>query len=195
MDDLSLLVDPEPAPAGLDDLAALLEDSGAATLPPRAPAMDDLSLLIGPEPALAGLDDLAALLDDPGAATLPPKAPAMDDLSLLVDVKPGRDDTHDLSALLDEAPEPPPSAHRTRPATPGPERLPSLEPTVSPEKDFDTYKSEIIAIIVEMKKQGLSAGDAAGSLNDRGIRTLRGKGTWSDKAIAKVYDLIDSATP
>jgi hypothetical protein len=86
----------------------------------------------------------------------------------------------DLAALLDE-----PAAEKKR----------ITKPSTTPEQNFEAYKSEIIAIVVNLKKQGMDAEQATAALNEEGIRTLSGKGLWSTKAISQVYRLIDSATP
>ena len=163
LDDLNLLVDAPPE-ASLDDLSLLVDDTPEASL-------DDLSLLVDDTPE-ASLDDLSLLVDDTPEASL-------DDLSLLVDVSPeeslekGYAGLDDLGMLVKE-------------------ETACIKPQITPDENFESYKSEIINIIIQLKNQGLSVEETTDRFNDDGVLTLSGKPRWSAKAIEQIYRFIDA---
>ena len=127
-----------------------------------------------------GTGDISLEIDDTEAV-------AMDDLSLLLDSQEpgpeqkeasGQPDTpgdamDDLSLLLEE-------------------KKPDLSTSVTLEEDFKKYKSEIINIIIKLKKEGYSIDETTALFNDEGVKPLSGKSRWSSKAIGQIYKFIDS---
>ncbi|MBI9090000.1 MAG: MerR family transcriptional regulator [Desulfobacterium sp.] len=186
LDDLSLLVTEEKAP--LDDLSLLVTEE-------KAP-LDDLSLLVAEEKA--PLDDLSLLvaeekapLDDLSLLVAEEKAP-LDDLSLLVtEEKAPRDD---LSLLLDNSPDKEKGGDRIALDDLGllvtDEQ--NIRPTVTPEENFEQYKSEIINIIIRLKTEGLTVEETTKKFNSEGVLNLKGKPQWNSKAIAQIYKFIEA---
>jgi len=166
IDNLSLLLEPIPAPADLDDLSTLI-DRVSTQVSPKTDLCQDLSVL----------DDLSLLID--GSASL--ETPELDDLSLLItpDAKihkslpPTDDPMDDLSALIGDTP--------------------SLRPDITPEENLKEYKAAVMKIIIGLKTQDLSAEETTKRLNRDGVQTISGKSQWSEKAISQIYKFIDSA--
>lgn len=188
LDNLSLLVDAPLTPvADLDDLSRLVDAPV-----PDADDMDDLSLLVTPHasepvPAPADMDDLSLLVQ--GAGPTGAEQETGDDLWSLVEKSPSQSaipqtaDMDDLSALVG------PAGDAPAPETPAP----SLKPDITPEENLGAYKAAVMKIIIELKSQGLTAGDTTDRLNADKVATLSGKPQWREKAIAKIYGFIDSA--
>ena len=127
-----------------------------------------------------GTGDISLEIDDTEAV-------AMDDLSLLLD---------------SQEPEPEQKEASGQPDTPGDamddlsllleEKKPDLSTSVTLEEDFKKYKSEIINIIIKLKKEGYSIDETTALFNDEGVKPLSGKSRWSSKAIGQIYKFIDS---
>ncbi len=192
LDDLSLLVEEEAAP--LDDLSLLVAEETAALddlsllVAEEAAPLDDLSLLVAEE--AAPLDDLsllvaeeAAPLDDLSLLVEEEAAP-LDDLSLLVEEKPVPLD--DLGLLVEEKPIPLDDLGLLV------TEESNIRPTITPEENFEQYKSEIINIIIRLKTEGLSVEETTRRFNSEGILNLKGKSRWSSKAIAQIYKFIEA---
>ncbi|MFO7751436.1 MAG: hypothetical protein R6V54_15235 [Desulfobacteraceae bacterium] len=144
-------------------------------------AMDDLSLLVDSQAPAPEQKQEAGPPDVPAAA--------MDDLSLLVDSQspgpeqkqePGPSDApaaamDDLSLLVEK-------------------KRPDLNTSVTLEEDFKKYKSEIINIIIKLKKEGFTIDETTALFNDEEIKPLSGKSRWSSKAIGQIYKFIDSVS-
>ena len=73
------------------------------------------------------------------------------------------------------------------------EEQPSIKPNITPQDNFELYKSEIINIIIKLKNQGLSVEETTERFNMEGILTLSGKSGWSSKPINQIYKFIDAA--
>ncbi|MCP4113962.1 MAG: hypothetical protein GY737_00905 [Desulfobacteraceae bacterium] len=136
--------------------------------------MDDLSLLVAEESA--PMDDLSLLVAEESAP--------MDDLSLLVAEESAPMD--DLSLLVAEEPVPMDDLSQLVAEEPG------IRPTVTPDENFEQYKSEIINIIIRLKNEGLSVEETTRRFNNEGILNLKGKSQWSSKAIAQIYKFIEA---
>ena len=178
LDDLSLLVDDAPEEP-LDDLSLLVDDA------PEEP-LDDLSLLVDDTPE-EPLDDLSRLVDDT------PEEP-LDDLSLLVDDTP-EEPLDDLSRLVDDAPKgsvAPDHGGLDNLGMLVEEETASIKPTITPDENFESYKSEIINIIIQLKRQGSSVEETTERFNSDGVLTLSGKPRWSPRAIEQIYRFIDA---
>lgn len=67
-----------------------------------------------------------------------------------------------------------------------------IKPVITPEENFEQYKSEIINIIIQLKSQGLSVDETTGRFNDENVLTLSGKPRWSTRAIDQIYRFIDA---
>jgi len=187
---------------GTGDISLEIDDTEAV-------AMDDLSLLLDSQEPGPEQKEASGQPDTPGDA--------MDDLSLLLDSQEpepeqketsGQPDTpgdamDDLSLLLDsQTPEPEQKEASGQPDTPGDamddlsllleEKKPDLSTSVTLEEDFKKYKSEIINIIIKLKKEGYSIDETTALFNDEGVKPLSGKSRWSSKAIGQIYKFIDS---
>lgn len=152
----------------LDDLSQLLENS--KTEPDT------------PSPLPEDLDDLSLLIEPAAEEGFPAINPKLDDLSLLVDEitapePPGEPEAllpmDDLSALIDPAP--------------------SVKPDIPPAQDLAEHKAFVMKRILQFKTEGLTPEQTTRRLNDQGVQTLSGKPLWSEKAILKIYELMDSA--
>jgi len=169
LDDLSLLVD-EDQEDSLDDLNLLLDNDLKEPL-------DDLSMLVDHE-SLEPLDDLNLLVNDEGKkqkdhmSQPQPVGGAKKEARIQDEGYPGLDN---LGMLVEE-----------KKASPG------IRPLITPEENFELYKSEIINIIIQLKKQGLSVDETTGRFNDEGVLTLSGKPRWSTRAIEQIYRFIDA---
>jgi hypothetical protein len=172
IDDLSVLLEPVPnknSNAETDDLSKLIENDT------KPETIDNLShLLDTSSESDHEIDDLSLLIQ-----TSDQKPNKIDDLSLLtneLDFKNGTMD--DLSALVDAKTE---------------EKISMPIPKFSPKDDFESYKSEIINIIIDLKNQELSEEETCELFNKKGILTFSGKTSWSVKTVSQVYQLINNA--
>jgi len=182
LDDLSALIDEDEAEDGvktetqdpmvMDDLSKLIESSPDLDLQDND--MDDLSQLIEEESVsqnqenpLVQMDDLSRLIDEPDTgAPEDTDGPDTDNQGTLEE-----------AAAVDNEPE----------------NVPEVKIDISPEKDIKKYKAAVMKIIIDLKKDGLSAEAAAIYLNKNKIKTLSGKPEWSLKAISQIYTFIASA--
>lgn len=181
----------EPDDEDLDDLSALIQDDQPHELKPEILDSD--------------VDDLMALIDDDinqqsGGDNIFDSGSSndndlMDDLSSLIDDEPAElnpnildndadnilnDINDDLSALIQE------EENITMP--------PKIErPKASLEENFEQYKSEVINIIIKLRKEGLSVDETTELLNKEQIKPLSGKERWTTKMIAKIYKFIEAA--
>ncbi len=152
----------------LDDLSQLLEDARREPETPRPLPQD--------------LDDLSLLIEPAAEERSPATDTDLDDLSLLVDeitapAPPGEADAQlpmdDLSALIDPAP--------------------SFKSDIIPEPDLAEHKAFVMKLVLQFKTEGLTPEQTTRRLNDQGVQTLSGKPLWSEKAILKIYKLMDCA--
>ncbi|SLM33080.1 conserved hypothetical protein [Desulfamplus magnetovallimortis] len=103
----------------------------------------------------------------------------------------------DLASLVDDnkkptanGQEPDLSEQKSKQAKP----LPAIKkPTASFESNFKQFKSEVINIIIKLKKQGYSVNETTDILNKENITTLSGKSRWNTKMINKIYSFIEAA--
>jgi hypothetical protein len=169
---LNLLVDYERQES-LDDLNMLLDDGAQESL-------DDLNMLLGDDNQ-EPLDDLNMLVNDanqkpPGdlsqAQSVEPSEPSKKEANIPDDGYPGLDN---LGMLVEEK-----------------AVQPKIKPTITPEENFKQYKSEVINIIIQLKKEGLSVDETTDRFNDEGVLTLSGKSRWSTKSINQIYRFIDA---
>ncbi len=58
--------------------------------------------------------------------------------------------------------------------------------TRPPRAERDKYRKTILVMIDEMEKSGLSHPEIARQLNDRGVRTLYGRGPWNTNMVQKI---------
>ncbi|MCG8563923.1 MAG: hypothetical protein MI747_02470, partial [Desulfobacterales bacterium] len=147
------------------------------------------------EPKIADndMDDLAALIGTPSSGDSVPEAD--EEKTNSVETK-GEEDMDDLFALV-EGPGENASTEEEAPAQAPPEKpeepTPSIKPGITPQEDMGKYKAEIMKIMIQMKKDGLTAEETAQRFNGEGVQTLSGKPEWSVKAISKIYSFIDAA--
>jgi len=192
----------------LDNLSALIDESDQGHEADVSMPIDDLSTLIdlkddAPKTDTSiEIDDLSKLIDTSSDDDLP--AENLDDLSQLIDGTPDSDDEEsglpqmddmdDLAKLIDDPPE---AAENLAVGNDEPEdeseNIPTITIDVSPEEDLGKYKAAVTKIIIGLKTEGLSVGDAANRLNKNKIQTLSGKPEWSQKAISQIYKFIESA--
>jgi len=192
----------------LDNLSALIDESDQGHEADVSMPIDDLSTLIdlkddAPKTDTSiEIDDLSKLIDTSSDDDLP--AENLDDLSQLIDDTPDSDDEEsglpqmddmdDLAKLIDDTPE---AAENLAVGNDEPEdesdNIPTITIDVSPEEDLGKYKAAVTKIIIGLKTEGLSVGDAANRLNKNKIQTLSGKPEWSQKAISQIYKFIESA--
>ena len=187
MDDLFALIEAPPSPDGeMDDLSALIE------APPSPDGeMDDLSALIEEPLSPDGeMDDLSALINEPFPQNNQNKNETqMDDLASLIDSNeedvPTQSEAQkeDLSSTLDNNREK--STKKQSPKI--------KKPTVSFDENFAQFKSEVINIIIKLKKEGYTIEETTDLLNEEKITTLSGKNRWSKKMIGKIYTFIEAA--
>ena len=174
LDDLSLLIDQDNAPAKEDDLWALVQDDTGGATPP----LDDLGALVEKEPPL---DDLNLLIKEDDSSPQPDPDSNLDDLNQLLDHGSCALDkeTDDLYQLMDM----PKQGEKKR----------FEKPDIDPKTDMAAYKAAIMKIIVQLKAEGLGAKETTEALNYEGIRTLSGRPQWKVGAISKIYRFIDDA--
>jgi hypothetical protein len=119
----------------------------------------------------------------------------LDDLHLLVDDIQD-EPLDDLGLLVDDTPEEPlveGDAGLDDSDLLGKEETASIKPNITPDENFESYKSEIINIIIQLKNQGSSVEETTDRFNNDGVLTLSGKPRWSTKAIDQIYRFIDAA--
>ncbi|MBF0572922.1 MAG: MerR family transcriptional regulator [Desulfamplus sp.] len=200
LDDLSALIEVEGdyEDNRIDDLSSLIENEDALhnDLKPDIldSDVDDLMSLIDDDPDSVSndvildnnfkendiVDDLSALIDEDVSNLRPAVLDSdVDDLmSLIVDDK--QDDImDDLSVLLDGEEE---------------SLTPKIEkPKASLENNFEQYKTEVINIIIKLRKDGYTVEQTTEILNNEEIKPLSGKNRWTTKMIAKIYTFIEAA--
>lgn len=186
-DNLWDLVDTPAGKADQDDLWALVDDAKG---PARNEAQDDLWKLVDQPPSPqqgkkpmsdTGLDDLWASTEPPAAP--PPKAAQQ---------TAAPQETDNLWKLVDA--EPAPAVQRpdvVRPAPPQRKKAAPLYPT-----EPAAYKDYILKEIIGMKRrEGLSAAQVAGRLNNEEKPTFSGKGAWEARTIEGIFRIIEKAGP
>ncbi len=208
-------------PEAMDDLFALIDPPPSEVSSPSSDGeMDDLSSLIDAPSTQnngnindAEMDDLFALIDAPPSEVSPPSSDGeMDDLSSLIDAPSTQNNGNindaemdDLSSLIDSNGEGVP----TQSEVPNKDVSPLLDnnrekkikkqspkiknPTVSFDENFAQFKSEVINIIINLKKEGYTIEETTDLLNEEKITTLSGKNRWSKKMIGKIYTFIEAA--
>ncbi len=205
MDDLSALVDEdehhhyeiqEILDSDLDNLAALIDDDTQLQEASvdnlldndsfNSSAMNDLSVLIDEEPTYlnpnildSDVDDLMSLIPDNNKYMPPRKSERRTVTSILDnDIMDDSPNIDALSAIDDQS---------------DTGTLPKIErPKASLEQNFEQYKSEVINIIIQLRKQGHSVEQTTDILNEEEIKPLSGKNRWTTKMIAKIYTFIEA---
>lgn len=182
MDDLSLLIEkslPEINPARTDNLSLLLEPASENI----RQEINKLGQDSSPSDSME-MDNLAALIQDESPTDSRPTE--LDNLSSLLDQPVTKADPQTITNGKGSS-----DVENTENPNEGTR---SLKPDISPEDNLNAYKAEVMKIIIQLKSEGLSAKETTARLNLDRVLTLSGKPSWSEKALAKIYGFIDSAS-